>query len=194
MSQENVEIVRGARVPVTASTEAKKRSFDQRLFVRFPALARAFALAFSRLPPSSRLRRAIFGRLAGQLAAAFNRRDFACVLVVLDPEIEFQLTESPMGRLLPPDLPKIQHGPDGCLRMWEALIDAWDDLKLKPEEVIDFGERVLGIGRIIGHGRLSGIALDSPIFQVVTLRNGLVVRQKEFAERQDAFNELGLSA
>jgi hypothetical protein len=77
--------------------------------------------------------------------------------------------------------------------MWEALIDAWADIKLHPEEIIDFGERVLGIGRIIGHGRQSGIALDSPIFQVVTLRKGLVVKQKEFAEREQAFEELGLS-
>jgi ketosteroid isomerase-like protein len=189
------EVVRGGvRTRVTAATERNRRSFDQRLFVRFPALARAFALAYSRLPPASHVRRALVARSAGHLAAAFNRRDFASVLTVFDPEIEFQLTESPMGGLLPPDLPQVQHGPDGCIRMWEALIDAWDDLKLKPEEVIDFGERAVGIGRITGHGRQSGIALDSPIFQVVTLRKGLVVKQKEFAEREQALTELGLRA
>jgi hypothetical protein len=192
MSQENVEAVRGVRTPVTGSTEANRRSIDQRLFVRFPALARASASAYSRLSPASRLRRALVARFISQFAAAFNRRDFACVLVAFDPEIEFQLSESPMGRFVPPDLPKVQHGPDGCLRMWEALIDGWDDLTLHPAEVIDFGERVLGIGRVTGHGRQSRIALDSPIFQVVTLRKGLVVKQKEFAEREQAFEELGL--
>ena len=67
-----------------------------------------------------------------------------------------------------------------------------DDLELHPEEVIDLGDRLLRVGRATGRGRLSGVALDLPLFQVLTLRNGLIVRQSDFGEREKALQAAGL--
>jgi hypothetical protein len=44
-----------------------------------------------------------------------------------------------------------------------------------------------------GHGRQSGVALDTALFQIVTLRGGLIVRQKDCTERDAASEAAGLS-
>ena len=80
MSQENVEIVRGARIALPSHGEGagQRRSLDERLFVRFPALYRLLVGAFMRVPPG--LRRLLIARRMWQAYAAANRRDFDSVL------------------------------------------------------------------------------------------------------------------
>jgi hypothetical protein len=67
MSQENVEILRGARMaaPRLSESATQGRSLDQRLYVRFPALYRLVADCVLRLPPRSRLRRVMLARSVG---------------------------------------------------------------------------------------------------------------------------------
>ena len=192
MSQENV--LRGVRYPVSLPSErtSRRRSLDERLFLRFPTLYRLFADRLLRLPQRSRLRRLLLTRIAGRAAAAGNRRDFDVLLYAFDPAIELELPKSQAGGYLPPDLPAIHHGRDGYRRMWESLIEAWPDLTLEPEEVVDFGDRLLGVSRMRAHGRHSGIALDQPVFQLFTLSRGLIIRQKDFPDRKQALEAAGL--
>jgi ketosteroid isomerase-like protein len=132
-------------------------------------------------------------RNARRTAEAFNRRDLDVVVQLLDPQVEFEAPKSLVGGYLPPDMPRVHRGHDGYARMFEGLLEVWDDLELKPKEVIDFGDRVLIAARITGHGRQSGLALDTALFQVVTLRGGLIVRQEDFADRDAALEAAGLS-
>jgi ketosteroid isomerase-like protein len=194
MSQENVEIVRGVRYRISLPSEraSQRRTLDERLFVRFPALYRWFAERVLQLPLRSRLRRLMLSRIARRVAAAGNRRDFDVLLYGFDPAIELELPESQVGGYLPPDLPSVHRGRDGYRRMWESLIEAWPDLTVEPEEVIDCGNKLLSAVRLRAHGRHSGIALDQLIFQLFTLSRGLVVRQKDFAERKHALEAAGL--
>jgi ketosteroid isomerase-like protein len=191
MSEEEGEIVRGVRTQLAASSENRRRTLDERVMVRFPRLVRRLASACSRLPPCSRLRRAWISRLGRRGSQATNRKDFELLLLFFDPEIEFRVPRSRGGDFVPPDLLGVHRGREGYLRVWEGLIDAWDELKVEPQEIIDFGDRVLAAGRIKGRGRYSGIALDEPLFQVFTLRRGLVVRQEDFADRDDALQAAG---
>jgi hypothetical protein len=192
MSPENV--VRGVRYPVSPPSEraSQRRTLDERLFVRFPALYRLFAERVIRLPLGSRLRRMMLTRIAGRGTAAANRRDFDVLLYGFDPAIELQLPESQMGGYLPPDLPVVSRGRDGYRHMWEGLVEAWPDLTLDPEEIIDFGDRLLAAVRLRAHGRHSGFVLDQLIFQLFTLNRGLVFRQRDFAERNQALEAAGL--
>jgi ketosteroid isomerase-like protein len=192
MSRENVELIRGVRTPVTVSPEIRRRTLDERIFVRFPALARILLSCWSRLQPRSRLRRAWLARTVRQGYEAMNRRDFELLCLGLDPEVEFELQESLVGGYVPPDLVGVHHGHDGYLRVWEGLMEAWEDLRLEPEELIDLGDRLLVAGRVTGHGRLSGIALDAPIFQLTALRRGLAIRWKDFGDRGQALEAAGL--
>ncbi|MEK6250948.1 MAG: nuclear transport factor 2 family protein [Actinomycetota bacterium] len=113
-------------------------------------------------------------------------------LSFLDPEIELHIGSRTSG-FIAPDLLGVHRGHEGYLRVWEAILDAWDDLRLEHEEVIDFGGQLLAGGRFRGHGTFSGISLDEPLFSVFTLRRGLVIRQDDFVERDEALEAAGLS-
>ena len=192
MSQDNV--VRGVRYPVSLPGEraGQRRTLDEQLFVRIPALYRGFAERAMRLPLRSSLRRLMLSRIGGRGAAAANRRDFDVLLYGLDPAIEMEGPESQVGGYYPPDLPVVHRGRDGYRHMWEALMEVWPDLTLEPQELIDFGDQLLAATRLRAHGRHSGIALDQVVFQLFTLNRGLVIRQKDFVEREQALEAAGL--
>src|SRR5437763_4432425 len=132
MSQ-NVEIVRGARIALPTLTEkaSQRRTLDQRLYVRFPALYRLFAGASMRLPRGSRLRQLMLARTVGLAYAAANRRDFDLVLVGWDPGSEYR----PSSELMPPDMETVFYGRDGYLRLWRYWLDAFEDIRWDPEEI-----------------------------------------------------------
>ena len=187
MSERNV----GVRTLVVASAEPTRRTLDERVFVRFPALVRALLFVYGRLPPGSRVRRAFTARSLRRFAAAFNRGDVEVLLPFLHPQVEFEGAESLVGGYFP-DLPKVHRGREQYRRMCETLIEGWDDLTFRSEEVIDLGDRLFGVSRVTGHGRLSGVVLDIHLFQVVNLRSGMIARQRDFAERDRALEAAGL--
>jgi ketosteroid isomerase-like protein len=184
MSQQNVEIVRGAPIALPPLSEgaSRRRTLDEHLRVRFPAIFRLLADALMRLPLRSRLRRLMLARAVGRAYAAANRRDFDVVLAGWDPRSEYR----PSGELMPPDLEAVFYRHDGYLRLWRYWLDAFEDIRWDPEEILDFGDRFLVTTRQSGHGSGSGVAVSEPVFQLFTLRRGLVVRQEDFLDRSKA--------
>ena len=190
MSQENVEVVRGARIALAYRGEgaSQRRSLDERLFVRFPALYRLLVGAFMRLPPRSRLRRLLTARRISQAYAAANRRDFDSVLVGWDRESKYR----PSADLIAPDQEAVFYGHDGYLQLWRYWLDAFDDIRWDPEEILDSGDKLLVTTQQRGQGSGSGVGVTKPVFQLFTLRRGLVVRQEDFADRDQALEAAGL--
>ena len=189
MSQENIEVVRGTRIPLPPLSEraSQRRSLDQRLFVLFPALYRLVADRFMRLPPRSRFRRLMLAGFMARVYAAANRRDFEVVLLGWDPGSEYR----PSAELMPPDLEPVFHGHEGYLRLWRYWLDAFEDIRWDPEEMLDFGGRLLVTTQQRGHGSGSGVSVTEPVFQLFTLRRGLVVRQEDFLDRSEALEAAG---
>jgi hypothetical protein len=184
MPHEDTKLVRGVRTELRPLTESAghRRALDERLLLRFPTIYRVFANAFMRLSPRSRLRRLLLTRRIQQAYTAQGRRDFDAVLAGWDPGCQYR----PSKDLLPPDLETVFHGHDGMLELWRYWRDAFQDIRWDPEEVIDFGERFLVTAQQSGHGSGSGVAVSEPIFQLFTLRKGLVIRQEDFRERSEA--------
>jgi hypothetical protein len=115
--------------------------------------------------------------------AAANRGDFDVVLAGMDLGIyEYR----PSRDLLPPDLEPVFHGREGYLRLWRYWRDAFDDIRWDPEEMLDFGDKLLVTTEQRGHGSGSGVGVSKPVFQVFTLRRGLVARQEDFLDRDEA--------
>jgi ketosteroid isomerase-like protein len=184
MSQENVEVLRGVRfaLPPLGERASQRRSLDERLILRFPALYRLLAAAFMRLPTRSRLRRLMLARRVGQAYAAANRRDFDLVLIGWDPGSQYR----PSADLMPPDVEPVFHGHDGMRQLWRYWLDAFEDIRWDPEEILDLGDRVLVTAQQRGHGSGSGVAVSEPVFQLFTFRQGLVARQEDFLDRSKA--------
>lgn len=184
MADENVEAGGAARIALKPLSKGASpgRSVDQRVIARFPRLYRLFAQALMRLPPRSWLRRSMLARSVSLAYAAANRRDFDMVLVGWDPASEYR----PSSDLMPPDLESIFHGHDGYRRLWRYWLDAFEDIRWEPEEILDFGDRFLVTTRQTGRGSGSGVSVSEPVFQVFTVRRGLVIRQEDFLDRSQA--------
>ena len=188
---EGKQVIRGVRTRIAVPPEPTKRTLDEHLFVRFPLLLRALASAWSRLPPKSRLRQAWIARIGARGCAAGNRRDFELLVAILDSEIEYEPPPAFGGLGSLPDLQGVQRGPSSYVGVWEKTTDAWPDLRLEFEEIIDFDDQMLGVGRLSGHGGATGIPMDEPICQLIGLRHGMVVRQRDFGDLDSALEAAG---
>jgi ketosteroid isomerase-like protein len=120
--------------------------------------------------------------------AAANRRDFDLVLASWDPRSEYH----PSSDLRPPDMEAVFHGHEGYRQLWRYWLDAFEDIRFDPAEVLDLGDTLLVTARQSGHGSGSGVAVSEPVFQLFTLCRGLVVRQEDFLDRSKALEAAGL--
>ena len=188
MSQENV--VRGVKFRVSLPSEraSQRRSLDERLFVRLPALYRLLADRLMRLPAPSRLRRMGLARLAGRALAAANRRDFDVLLLGIDAAIEYR----PADDVRPPGMDVVFHGHTGYREVWQQMMDAFEDFHAEPADLIDLGDTLLLAIQYEGHGSGSGVPVKVPLFQFFRLRRGLVVWQQDFSDRSEALEAAGL--
>ena len=110
---------------------------------------------------------------------AFQRGDYATAMEALDPEIEYELTHFPDG--------KIYHGHDGVREAFRIWIGTWDNYRQELDELIDAGDNeVIALVREFGRGIGSGIELERPTAGVWTLRNGKAVRIRFYEGREAA--------
>jgi hypothetical protein len=59
--------------------------------------------------------------------------------------------------------------------------------------LLDFGEKLLVTTEQRGHGSGSGVGVSEPVFQLFTLRRGLVIRQEDFLDQAEALENVGVS-
>ena len=146
--------------------------------VRFPGAWRALAVLGQRLlTPRSRLRRALLRRNTISGWDAASRRDFELMLVRYAPdvEVEFDPEFEPLG------MGGTYRGHDGLLKMTQAFGgDAWEGWELRPETALDLGDQVLVLGIFRMPGTASGLEFEREWAQLLTTRDGLVVREQEF--------------
>ena len=189
MSQENVKAVRGVRIPLVPETR-EHRSLDERILVRFPAVARLLGAAWARLPHHSRLRRAMLARSVPRGYAALNRRDFAFVFTSLDPEMVYH------PRADEPD-PSPHVGRDAYERLVYGFVDSFSKLTFEVLELIDAGDHVIAstVLHAVLHGQESASAAgvsDTYVF-VNKHRDGLIVEGWEYRTKQEALEAVGIS-
>ena len=87
---------------------------------------------------------------------------------------------------MPPDLEAVFYGDDGYLELWRYWLEAFEDIRWDPEEIIDLGDKLLVTTQQRGHGSGSGVAVSKPVFQLFGFQRGLVVRQDDFLDRSKA--------
>src|SRR5262245_25926097 len=84
---------------------------------------------------------------------AWGRGDRQAVVDLLDPEVEWSM---------PANIPDagIYRGRDEVVQRLEEFLDAWEDLAVTVEELVDAGDRVVAFVRYSGRGRESGIEIS----------------------------------
>jgi ketosteroid isomerase-like protein len=125
--------------------------------------------------------------LVRTLLSAFDQADYEAALEGLDPEIEWQV---PPGIAIGQE---VYRGHDEVRTGFAEWLGAWDEYRFEPQEMLDYGDRILVGGMQLGRGRGSGVEVRLPTFSVFTLRDGKVTRHRSYRDRTEALEAAGLS-
>jgi SnoaL-like domain len=162
--------------PVNAQRIKSQRTIAERAGVRWPSMARRTMRWVLRLPPGSRVRRAMLARAARIAFLSWNRGDFALVPNLDDPEVETHLTVE--GHVAT-GFDDVYYGPEGHCRVMAIWNEAWPEWDAEIEEIIEEGrDQVLIVARVYGEGAASGITLGAWSAVRYTFREGLIFRVK----------------
>jgi ketosteroid isomerase-like protein len=173
--------------PVTTTvgpnvTLRKRRTMDERLVVRWPGLFVRSARAFERMPPASGIRRSLLRRGVLSAWGAWSRGDLELVLVRYSPDVVLDA----IPNMIAAGMSRTYEGHDGIRRLSADWGDAWGEMRVVPREILDFGDCALTAarGRVQAHGL--DIEFEYDVYSVVWWDRGLIVRHRDFTDREEA--------
>jgi ketosteroid isomerase-like protein len=175
------EIRPNARLP-------KRRTLDERLFVRWPAAYAAVSRAAFALPPRSRLRRTLLRRAFLRGWNAWQRGDLDVLLLGYARDYHFE----PPPEWLAVGMRSAYSGHRG-LRDWAAdMREAWELIDVTPLELIDAGDVLVVLASAHLRARGSGVEFDTPVGLAYWPADGLIVRQRDFLDWDKVLNVAGI--
>ena len=89
--------------------------------------------------------------------------------------------------------PRTYRGTQEVEHFWNDWKSAWAGTRWEIDEYIDAGDDVIVIGRFYGRGAGSGASVEANVSQLMTVRDGKLVRGVLFQSRADALEAAGLS-
>lgn len=115
-------------------------------------------------------------QLLEQLYDAFARGDVGTVLGAFDPEIEWTSSEGAV-------YPGTFHGPDAVLQnIFMRIATEWEGFRVDVHEYIDGGDNVVALARYSGTYRDTGKSMDAGVAHVWTVRDGRIVRYRQYVD------------
>jgi len=122
-----------------------------------------------------------------RMVQAFADEGLDAYVELWDPDIDWRAAEGAID-----DVGEM-HGPVAVRRYIQDWIDTFDDFGVVVEELRDVGDdRVLAIQRLKGRAKLSGTETNLRFAVVCTVRDGKVVRGREYLRVEDALEAVGL--
>jgi ketosteroid isomerase-like protein len=116
---------------------------------------------------------------------AFDRGDYVRALDAIDPEIEYDLTHYPEGRLY--------HGHDGIREAFRVWLGAFDEYRQDREVIATADDKLVVAITEHGRGKTSGAEVVRPTYAVWSMRAGKAVRITFYETRNEALEAAGLS-
>jgi ketosteroid isomerase-like protein len=127
-------------------------------------------------------------KIVREAAAAFNRGDSDAWLEYLADDIDHRAVEGALDDHGP------IHGKDALRAYLDDWIGTFDDFRSEPIELIEAGEdEVIAVTRISGRAKLSGVETDLTFAALYTVRDGKIVRGREYWTKEQALEAAGLS-
>jgi len=101
-----------------------------------------------------------------------------------DPEVQFEMPDWPH--------PVSSRGLPEMRNAWVSTLSAWESFRAEAGKVIEVGDQVVVLTRIVGRGQGSGAEVTAETATVWTIGAGKVVRLALYWDRALAFEALGL--
>jgi ketosteroid isomerase-like protein len=125
-----------------------------------------------------------------RLYEAVARGDAPTVLSLYDPEVEWDASRSPLGRVTGAS---VFRGHEGLRRAFREWYEGWEHVEDEVEKLLDAGEQVIAVVTLRGRGRSSGVEVEWKSYAAAwTIREGKVVRVVWFPSREEALEAVGL--
>jgi ketosteroid isomerase-like protein len=119
---------------------------------------------------------------------AFAERGLEAAAEFWHPDISWRPIEG-----APDDVGEI-HGTDAGRRYVQDWLDTFANVTIVAEELIDVGDdRVVAVQHMTGRARLSGVETELRYAVVYTLRDGKIVCGREYRDRAQALEAVGLA-
>jgi|ERR1700733_1284677 len=117
---------------------------------------------------------------------AFVDGGLDALMEYFDPEINWRAIEG-----APDDVGEM-HGKDAVHRYLQDWLDTFEGITSSPTELIDAGDHlVVAAMYVTGRARLSGIETELRYAIAYTVRDGRIVRGREYADRDEALKAVG---
>jgi uncharacterized protein len=114
---------------------------------------------------------------------AFNEGGVDAILARLAPEFQVRDRESSPDR-------ETRHGKEGVKQLFDSYMEAFDALRLDPEEFIAAGDQVVVSLRQRARGKGSGAEVAGRIVHVWCIREGAPLELRIFGDKQQALETL----
>jgi ketosteroid isomerase-like protein len=114
---------------------------------------------------------------------AFNEGGVDAILERLAPE--FQVRDRPTS----PDR-ETRYGVEGIKQLFDSYMEAFDALRLEPEEFIDAGDQIVVSLHQRVRGKGSGAEVVGHIAHIWTMRDGKVLSLRIFGDKDSALEAL----
>jgi len=109
--------------------------------------------------------------------------DMPRAMELCHPEVAWSQREE--GRTL--------RGREGVREALEGWLDSFDEYSFEVLQILDCGfDEVLVVGLEVGRGAISGAEVRSRTYELLTVRDGKIVRFRDFDDERDALEALGL--
>lgn len=167
----------------------KERDFTDRWVARFPRFARfGLASGMRMLSPRSGIRRDGLRRVLKSGWAAAPRKDWELMFARYSPDVVWEMPEEFQAL----GFADSYRGHEGLVQGIEQFSQEFEWWEIRPERALDFGDRVLALGSFRSKARASGVEWEQPFSQLVTVRRGLVVRDRFFYSWEQGLEAAGL--
>src|SRR5262245_53861096 len=117
---------------------------------------------------------------------AWNRGDFEAAWGLCDPQLAIDRSRSRVDS-------RIYRGTEEVEQFWSDWRNTWASARWEIDEYIQAGDEVVVLGRFYGRGAESGAAVEANVTQVMTVRNGKLIRGVLFQSRSEALQAAGLT-
>jgi ketosteroid isomerase-like protein len=84
-------------------------------------------------------------------------------------------------------------GREGVRRRLEQWLESFEDFRYEVRRIIDCGgDQVLAVATEVARGAVSGADVRSTHYELLTIRDGMIVRIREYYDEGDALQAAGL--
>jgi ketosteroid isomerase-like protein len=107
-------------------------------------------------------------------------------LSLLDPEVTYEDTT------LPDHVGENYRGHEGVARATVRWAEAYEELTVDLDRIVDAGDRLVSIHRVRGRARHTGIEAEGPVAYLWTFRDRKVIHFQSYRDPEEALEAAGL--